>query len=184
MKKILIIAGILIVIGGIIFLVRQRQQKTTKESSTTIQRGTLTVSLTLSGEIQAKERYAARFQTTGMVTGVYAKEGDTVKKYQTLATLDQRRLKNEMEQLLKQYMNTRWTFDQTKDDQKTTADLAPQQAVRERAKRLIDQAQFSLDRSVLAVEAQALALEFSVLKSPIDGIIVQAPKVTAGMNIT
>lgn len=180
-KIILIIIGVILLIGGF-FVLRTKQQHTERPSAT-VKRGTFTVPLTLSGEIKASERYTARFQTTGLVTGVYVNEGDAVKKNQRLASLDQRKLKNDLEQLLNAYMNARWTFDQTKDDQQTTADTAPQQAVRERAKRLIDQAQFSLNRSVLAVEAQALALEFSVLKSPIDGIVVKAPQITSGMNI-
>ncbi len=180
-KTLVIIVFALLLLGG--FLLFRTKQQNTERSSAIVKRGTFTVPLALSGEIKASERYAARFQTTGLVTGVYVNEGDIVKKNQRLASLDQRKLKNDLEQLLNAYMNARWTFDQTKDDQQTIADIAPQQAVRERAKRLIDQAQFSLNRSVLTVEAQALALEFSVLKSPIDGIVVKAPQITSGMNI-
>jgi len=160
MRKVITIVGLLLLLAaGFVLWNRSRMQEQSKTSAI-VRRGTLTVPITLSGKIKAKEQYTLRFQTTGQLANVYKKEGDTVKKHELLASLDQRRLQKELQQLLNTYASTRLTFEQTKSDHEKTAQLASEQAVRDRAKRLIDQSQFSLNNSVLAVEAQSLAIQF------------------------
>lgn len=184
MKKLIILVGILLILGAVVFFWNRSKSQSTQETTAIVRRETLIVPLTLSGEMKAKEQYTVRFQTTGLVTGIHSAEGETVTKNQLLASLDQRKLKNDMQQLLNTYMDSRWNFEQVKNDNQTTAELAAQQAVRERAQRLIDRSQFSLNNSVLDVEAQALALEFASLYSPINGIVTKAPEITTGINIT
>ncbi len=61
-----------------------------------VKRQNLKESLTFSGEIDAEEKVTLRFQTSGRLSWVGVKEGDFVKKFQTIASLDQREVKKKL----------------------------------------------------------------------------------------
>ena len=82
-----------------------------EENTYTVKREDLVETLSLSGEIDAKEKADVKFQTSGLLSWVGVKEGDYVKKYQSLASLDKRELQNSMSQLLNLYMKERWDFE-------------------------------------------------------------------------
>lgn len=105
------------------------------------------------------------------------KEGDYVKKYQTLASLDQRSVQKNLQKDLNDYLDTRWSFEQTKDNYKNSI-------VTTAIQRLLDQSQFGLNNAVLDVEIQNLAVEYSNLWTPIEGIVTSMGVSYAGVNIT
>ena len=61
-------------------------QNSTKEA--TVTESVYTATIDLSGYVEAKETQAAKFRSTGAVTGVYVEEGDNVTKGQKLASID------------------------------------------------------------------------------------------------
>lgn len=140
--------------------------------------------LSLSGEIDAHEMAVLRFQTSGRLSWVGVKEGEWVEKYQGIASLDVRDVRNNMEQYLNTYASERHDFDQTADDNRRTMSEGTTPEARDRAKRLLEKAQFDLRSAVLDVELQKLALEYAYLYTPIDGIVVEASSPVAGVNIT
>lgn len=148
-----------------------------KKSIYVVKRQTLKQELSLSGVIDADEKTTLRFQTSGYLAWVGVKEGDYVKKYQTLASLDQRSVQKNLQKDLNDYMTTRWKFDQTKDDNKDGAITTEMQ-------RVLDESQFGLNNSVLDVEIQSLSKEFSNLWTPFDGIVTRLEQPFAGVNIT
>jgi len=79
-------------------------------------RSDINETLELSGKVQAEQSANLKFLAGGLVTYLGAKEGDTVKKWQTLASVDSRQLQKTMEQKLNLYAIQRGTFDQTVDD--------------------------------------------------------------------
>ena len=108
---------ILVLIAGFIFYRRNTDSVAkNKVDSYKIKRENLREVLTLSGEINAEEKVSLKFQTSGRLAWVGVKEGDYVKKYQTLASLDQRDIKNRLQKYLNTFVSQRLTFDQTKDD--------------------------------------------------------------------
>ncbi len=133
--------------------------------------------LSLSGKIDAEEKAVLRFQTSGRLVWVGVKEGDRVNKYQTLASLDQREVRAQLDKYLNTYMDTRWDFEQTKDDNK---DKIVTTAVR----RVLEKSQFDLNNSVLDVEMRNLSVEFSNLWTPIEGIVTKVETPVSGVNIT
>lgn len=147
-----------------------------KVDSYTIKRENLKEVLTLSGEIDAEEKVSLKFQTSGRLVWVGVKEGDYVKKYQGIASLDQRDVKKTLEKKLLTFSKTRWDFDQTKDDNKDV--------LTDKIKRVLEKSQFDLTSSILDVELQNLALEYSYLSSPIEGIVTHVSVPYAGVNIT
>lgn len=177
---------ILILIIGIgLYLNQQKtaQAKKEKETRYTVERRDIKETLSLAGEIQADEHVVLRFQTSGKLAWVGVKVGDTVKKYQTIASLDQREVKKKLQKSLLTYSQTRNSFDQTGDDNQRVGDQ-PINDVGDKMKRLLENAQYGLDSSVLDVELTNLAIEYSNLFTPIAGIVTRVDSKYAGVNIT
>ncbi len=186
-RKIIIIIILLSVLAGAGWYIWNQQVKSIAakdlpEGSTyTVKQTKLTETLTISGDIDAEDRVSLFFPTGGRLAWVGVKEGDYVKQYQGIASLDQRDVQKRLEQTLNTYMTTRWDFEQTKQDNKEAqykdGDLG------DRMKRLIDKAQFGLNNSVLTVELQAIAKELAYLYTPIDGIVTKVGGAHAGMSV-
>lgn len=179
---------VLILVVGVAFYLNQ--QKTAqaikeKESTYTVTRQDMKDLLSLAGEIQADEHVILRFQTSGRLAWVGVKEGDSVKRYQTLASLDQREVKKKLQKSLLTYSQTRNSFDQVGSDNQRIGDQPTNDLdLGDKMKRLLENSQYGLDSSVLDVELTALAMEYSNLFTPIDGIVIRADSKYAGVNIT
>ena len=177
LKKYWIIIIIALALIGFLFFRTQKPATTKKITHHTVKRQTLTQSLTLSGKIDASEKAALRFQTSGRLSWIGVKEGDTVAKYQSLASLDQRDVKAALQKKLNTYLDTRYTFDQTKEDYRDVIIDDP-------LKRILDKSQLGLSSSVVDVEIQQLAVEYANLWTPIAGIVTSIGTKIAGINIT
>lgn len=176
-KKYWIIIVIVFAIVGFFVARSQKPTSTKKVTSYRVKRQTLTQSLTLSGKIDASEKVALRFQTSGRLSWVGVKEGEKVAKYQSLASLDQRDVKAALQKKLNTYLDTRYTFDQTKEDHRD-------EIIDDPLKRILDKSQLGLSSSVLDVEIQNLAIEYANLWTPIAGIVTSIGTKIAGVNIT
>lgn len=150
--------------------------KTEGESSYKVKKQNLKESLTFSGEINANEKVTLRFQTSGRLSWVGVKEGDFVKKYQTIASLDQREIKKKLEKTLQDYLIERDDFDQDLSDYKVITN--------DTIKRILEKSQYGLNKSVLDVEIQNLSIEFSNLFTPIEGVITKVSSPYSGVNVT
>lgn len=171
------------VIGFIIYKNNISSKAKNKVDSYVIKRENLKEILTLSGEIDASEKATLKFQTSGRLAWVGVKEGDYVKKYQTLASLDQRDIKNRLTKYLNTFSVSRNSFEQTIDDNwNLQYDLSG--SIRREAERVLKNNQFSLENAVLDVEYQNLSLEYANLWTPIDGIVTHISVPFAGVNIT
>jgi RND family efflux transporter MFP subunit len=185
LKKFWWIVILALFVGGYFMIsANAGKAKAAKIKTVVVQKQDLVDSLSLSGEIDAEEKASLRFQTSGLLAWVGVKEGDYVKKYQVLASLDKKELQNQMSQLMNSYMTNRWSFEQTQADNVNWQTNGMTDAARETIKRTLDKSQFSLNNSVLGVEAQALTLKFANLWTPIEGLVTSVDAPTAGQNIT
>ncbi|NTU73721.1 efflux RND transporter periplasmic adaptor subunit [Candidatus Roizmanbacteria bacterium] len=185
LKKRWYVVLILVVVGGFfVYKSTQKQIIVKKDSAYKVKKQTLRETLSLSGQIDAHEHTVLRFQSSGKLTWVGVKQGETVKKFQGIASLDQRDIQMRLQKYLNSYMKTRWNFDQTKSDTEDTIIGGLTDDLRAKAQRILDGAQFDLNNSVLDVQLQNLAKETAYLSSPIEGIIVRADAPFAGVNIT
>lgn len=177
---------ILVAIGLVGFFYQKSitQAKITKADSYTVKKQTLKDELTLSGNIEADEHVFLRFQTSGLLTWVGVKEGDWVKKYQTLASLDQRDVQKRLQKYLNSYQKTRWDYDQTVEDSQIKYIGGLSEDARREALRVLDKAQFDLNNAVIDVELQDLARQYSYLNTPIEGLVVRIDSPFSGVNIT
>lgn len=174
----LIWIGLVLVVVGLIYWRRQANQPTYQEYL--VQTQVVRDVLELSGEITAAKTATLRFGAGGYVTYLGAQEGDTVKKWQTLASVDTRQLHKVLEQKLNLYAIQRATFDQTIDDNDNSI---PDGELGRELTRLLAKNQYQLDNTVLDVEYQDLTLRLARLTSPLDGILVQAPINVANVQV-
>ncbi len=140
--------------------------------------------LSISGQIDASEKANLQFQTSGLLTWVGVKEGDYVKKFQVIASLDKRELQNQMSQLLNNYLTNRWNFEQGQADNSGWQTNGMTDAARATVQRTLEKSQFSLNNAVLNVEAQDLTLKFANLWTPIEGLVTGIDTPNSGVNVT
>lgn len=182
-KRWYLVLIIILIIGFFINKNNVDSKAKNKDDSYTIKREDLKEVLTLSGEIDASEKATLKFQTSGRLSWVGVKEGDFVKKYQTLASLDQRDIQNRLNKYLNTFSVSRNNFEQTKDDNwNLQYDLSG--SIRQEAERVLKNNQYNLENAVLDVEYQNLSLEYANLWTPIEGIVTHISVPFAGVNIT
>jgi len=185
LKRKLLLIGIVILLGVLFFIFKPKTPPQIATSS--VKRGTLKVTVSISGKITAKQYADLNFMAGGLLTYVGVKEGDTVSQYQTIATIDQRSIQKSIQNALIDYSKQRNTFEQTNAnngisvyDQNTT----PYATVNDTVKRILQNNQYDLDKAVNSVELQTYARDQSVLSSPIAGIVTRADAKTAGINVS
>lgn len=150
-----------------------------------VKKGDLKSSLSFSGKVDAGEKVVLKFQSSGRLTWVGVKEGDYVKKFQGIASLDREQLKKTMEKYLNTYVKQRNSFEGSSADNKnyeTSGTLS--NAQKEAVKRTLSDAQASLNNSILDYEIQNLAYKDAYLYTPIEGLITRVAISEVGTNIT
>ncbi|MEI6690115.1 MAG: efflux RND transporter periplasmic adaptor subunit [bacterium] len=165
--------------GGYWYFAKPNVSPTLKHA--TVEKRDLTESLELSGKVTAEKFANLHFLAGGLVTYAPFQEGNTVKKWATIARLDTRQLNLALKQQLNLFASSRADFDTTQDTytkQKNDGDV--NQALR----RILEKTQYTLDNSVINVELQDLSLKLSSLTSPIDGILVKSPIKTANVYVS
>lgn len=148
--------------------------------SFTVTRQNVSDTLELSGKVAAGSSATLRFSAGGLVTYLGAKEGDTIKKWQILASVDPRQLQKTLEQKLNLYAIQRGTFDQTIADNSLSS---PAGDLGNTLTRLLAKNQYQLDNTVKDVEYQNLSLQLSRLTSPIAGVLIQSPTTVANVQV-
>lgn len=178
-----LILAVILIIGLVFYKNKSTTSAKNKVDSYLVKRENLKEILTLSGEIDAGEKATLKFQTSGRLAWVGVKEGDYVKKYQALASLDQRDIQNRLTKYLNTYASSRNSFEQTIiDNWNKQFDLS--ENIRKSAERTLKNNQFSLENTILDVEYQNLSLEYASLWTPIEGIVTHVSTPFAGVNIT
>jgi len=137
--------------------------------------------LIASGTIQAHEVANLTFQTSGLLTWVGVREGDWVKKWQGIASLDKKELQKRLDRQLNLYLTNRWDFEQLQDDYQETKE---RHLITDQIKRILEKAQFSLDNAVIDVELADLAKRLATISTPIEGIVIRVDTPNPGINIT
>lgn len=180
--KLLLILVVLMTISGFWFINKQKKSQAVLVFVKPEYK-TITKTLEVSGIVDAKQKARLRFLTGGKLTYVGIKEGDEVKKWQTIATIDQASLKKQLKQDLNLYSKERSDFEQFRDDNLENSDGVTQVVSELRTRRELDKSQWDLENSVLNVEIQDIAVKNAALTTPINGIVTTTPIGLAGMQI-
>lgn len=168
-----------VILAVIIYLLYPKNSKVIE--TVKVHKSEIVQSVSASGSINSETTVNLSFLTGGKLSYVGVKKGDFVTQGQTIATLDQRTLKTNLDNALKDYALARNEFDQTKDDNQNHT---PQDALNITMKRILENNQNNLEKAINSVELQNFVLEQSVLSSPIDGIVTRVDSPVSGTNIT
>ncbi|MBI2309708.1 efflux RND transporter periplasmic adaptor subunit [Candidatus Collierbacteria bacterium] len=150
----------------------------------TVEKGPLQVMLSASGTVRAENQADLAFQTGGRLSWVGVKKGDRVKKWQGIASLDQRTVQNNLEKELNDYLKTRWDFQGNRETYNVTTDNLDRYTLTPAVRRLLEKSQFDLNNSVLDVELQSVVKEFSLIVSPFSGLITNVSTPNPGVNVS
>lgn len=178
-KKIIFAIGLvflILIFSRVFFWKKEPKIKTTK-----VKKDNLTLIVSASGKTKSQNQVDLKFQTSGKLAWVGVKEGENVKKWQAIASLDKEQLKKDLQKDLNDYMNERWDFEQTQEDYQQTKERL---LVTDAIKRILEKAQFDLNNAVIDVELADLAVRLATLASPIEGIVTHIDTPIAGVNIT
>ncbi len=178
------ITVIAVVVLGVVLWMRHNaaQQSTTAVTTARVKRGDFVKNISSSGKTQADKSADLKFQTSGKLAWVNVKEGDAVKAGQAIAGLDNREVQKNLEKALRDYSDQRATFDDTA--QVTYGNQTLSDALNNSVRRILQKNQWDLDKAVLDVELQSLAVEFATLTSPIAGVVTHIDTPVAGVNVT
>ncbi len=149
-----------------------------KDKVITAQLKTVNESISASGKIQASRFARLSFQAGGQLTWVGVKLGDRVKKGQAIASIDKATLQKQLKKQLNLYATNRSNFEDIQDEYRVTKEKF---LLTDEIRRILDRTQWSLENAVIDVELSTLAMRFSTLTSPIDGIVVELNQPQAGV---
>ena len=149
----------------------------------TVEKGPLQVMLSASGTVRAENKADLAFQTGGRLSWVGVKKGDRVRKWQGIASLDQRTVQKNLEKELNDYLKTRWDFQGNRETYNVSTDNLDKYTLTPAVRRLLEKSQFDLNNSVLDVELQAVVKEFSSIVSPFSGLVTSVSVPNPGVNI-
>jgi HlyD family secretion protein len=184
-KKIIIICvAVLVLLGGGVAIQNSKTQSSAQQIKTaTVARVPFTKSVQSSGKTKANKSAELKFQTSGKLTWVNVKEGDTVTAYQAIAGLDLREVQKTLDKALRDYSSERNDFEEM---WRVTYNGVqnPNTALTDTAKRILEKNQWDLDKAVLDVELKHLAVEYATLITPIAGIVAHIDTPVPGVNIT
>jgi HlyD family secretion protein len=166
----------LLTIGAGYFFYSKQQQAKPKLNFTKPEVRDLTKTLEVSGLVDAKEKASLRFAAGGKIVYLGAKEGDYVKKSQTIATIDRATLQKQLQQDLNAYTRERIDWENRQDGSDYNVESLT-------TRRSIDQEQTTLNDTVLDVEIQDIAIRNTVLSAPFGGILVSSPTTVTGINL-
>jgi len=182
MKKVIGGLAVIVVLGLIIKQVWFKPKPAYE--TVAAERKDLVQTLEVSGEIAAERQVTLRFQAGGKLSWVGVKEGDRVKQWQTVASLDKSILKKNLAKFLNDYMYQRWDFDQIRENNLVTSDNYDEYSFSNAVERLIEQEQFLLNKTVLDVEIQDITRKLATLVTPIAGVVTRVDAPVAGVNVT
>jgi len=132
--------------------------------------------ITLAGSIDSANKAELRFPVGGKLNWVGVKVGDSVKKWQAVASLDKSDLQKQYQKLMNDYLTNRWNFEDTQDQYQDSL-------ITDEVKRVLEKTNFSLNNAVLDVEIKNIALKNATLISPLSGIVTGIDQSNSGVNI-
>lgn len=179
------IKSVFILIGlGIVGLIVVNATKPPQLKTTKVVEGEIREVVEASGRIKAKEAASLTFPAASKIVWMGAKEGDHIRKYQAVASVDKREVEKTIKKKLLDYMSTRWDFEQTHEDYEVKGKSLDLVGLSDTERRVLEKSQFGLDQSVLDYEIATLSLEQATLISPIEGTLIDDANINVGERLS
>lgn len=172
--KVLLIAlaGLLVIAGLAYSKLATKKPSTLPGTAVPVQRGDITESVSATGTINPVNIVNVSSKITGLIKEVLVKENDTVHAGQVLMVLDDTRLRAALTQAKAKLDNAAADYERTKR-------LYAAGAV---SKQQLDTAETNLTVAQAAYDDAASQLDDTIIRSPIDGIIIGKP-IPAGQTV-
>jgi RND family efflux transporter MFP subunit len=174
-------AVLILALGGYWYVTQNRQEEA-DYSVVKPEVRDIVQALSVSGRVDAERKAQLKFAGASRLTWVGVKEGDQVKKWQGIARVDTRTLQKQLAMAQNTHGKTFRSFENTLD----SVDYYSQSGLTESERRTAESAQLDISSSALNVEIADLAIQLSLLTSPIDGIVtrIDQPNVGATVMVT
>lgn len=166
-------------IGLVLYFFNRQRQPETFETTTPRYRD-LKQTLDINGSLKADAAVSLRFPASSRLTWVGVKRGDFVKPWQALAKVDTRTLEKQLKQDLNTFEKEFRDHDQVLDDN----DFYGTPDLNKEVRRILENANFDLQNSVLNVEIRDLSIRLSTLTTPIAGIVTHIDTPIAGVTVS
>lgn len=132
--------------------------------------------LNVSGKVDAEEKVRMTFAGASKLTWLPVKEGDVVKKWQGLAQVDARTLKNQMEIAQNTHGKTFRAYENVLD----SVDYYGDEGLTATERRSAENAQLDIRSSALTVESADIAVKLAFMSSPISGVVTKIDQKNVG----
>lgn len=178
-KIILILAILALLILGVRFLFFTSKQTSAVGVfvSAAVEQDTLLTSISATGSLEPVDRVEIGTQVSGDLSRIYVDFNSKVKKGQVLAELDKSKLLTSLNQAELSYKSAENDYQHKKVIYERTKKLAETKSVSavelETAEYDLNVARFSMERSESEVKQAKLNLSYCIIKSPIDGVVLE-----------
>jgi HlyD family secretion protein len=172
----LLVAIAVVAAGGTYYLKKNGESKEPKYRTETVERGTVSATVTATGTISAVTTVQVGSQVSGIIQGLYADFNSPVKKGQLLATLDPTPFQTQVEQrqadLLQAQVQARNAEVQFHRGERLLAEQLTPAADFDAAKATFDGAKAQVAQAQAALKQAQTNLGYARIYSPIDGVVV------------
>lgn len=166
-KKAIIVTVLLIILGAGYFFFGPKKQPAPE--TTLVKRGDIAETVSASGNLAGKNTVNLKFKYSGRLNYLPFKVGDTVKKGQTIASLDTKDLSITLQQAQNTYRDKQAIAEKAEDDVK---DHSKDETYAQRVTRTTAQA--TRDSAFDAVKAAQRNFEDAIIYAPFTGIITKS----------
>jgi HlyD family secretion protein len=182
MRKIIKVSIILVILATLILGARFIFFNTKESSvgvfvSAAVEQDTLLTSISATGSLEPVDRVEIGTQVSGDLSRIYVDFNSKVKKGQVLAELDKSKWITNLRQSELAYKAAENDYQYKKNIFERTQKLAESKSVSavelETAEYNMNAARFSMERSKSDVQQAKLNLSYCVIKSPIDGVVLE-----------
>jgi HlyD family secretion protein len=175
-KKVLLIVFFLVI--AVVFAGKNVIFSETKTGETVVvKKGNLRAELVLSGKFDAEEKAILQFQSGGRLGWVGVKEGDEVRKYQAIASLETERLQAALRQARQDFTAAQAEHEKYYDNRDSEAFESFEKKIERTA---VDAKQ---NKAYDAVRIAEENLRYSTIYAPFDGLVTRVDTPNAGVDI-
>ena len=176
MKKVIVAVIIVVGIALAFFAFRPKEKEVVKYDSFEVKKGDIRNTITATGTIEPITQVEVGTQVSGTIAHIYVDYNTEVKKGQLIAELDKTVLESEYESQLSAFYSNQNEYDYQKKNHERVAGLHAKKLVSdsdfETSEYQYEKARRALDRSRSDLLKAKTNLNYCMIYSPIDGVVI------------
>ncbi|MGQ9617332.1 MAG: efflux RND transporter periplasmic adaptor subunit [Candidatus Aminicenantia bacterium] len=177
MKRVLTIAGVLILFGAVIFyFFINKKNSEQKFRTSNVERGNITLMVSATGTLNALTTVQVGTQVSGIISKLYADYNSVVKKGDTIAKLDDTFLKAQVSEAEANLYKANVTLKEAERNYNRAKELYSQGFISEaelnQAEANYESAKATVRQMQATLERAKTNLQYTTITAPIDGIVI------------